>query len=170
MSEKIAVYPGTFDPMTKGHFDLIVRAAQLFDKIIVAVAATSTKKYALFPAEERMEMIREDAAAAGLKNVEVKKLEGLLVDFCRAEGARIVLRGVRAYSDFEYESQLAFTNRRLSGELETLFLMPSAQLAYVTASTVRELVSFGGDTAPFVTPAVERRLQVKRQERKGAQQ
>ena len=170
MSEKIAVYPGTFDPMTKGHFDLIVRAARLFDKIIVAVAATSTKKYALFPAEERMDMIREDVAATALDNVEVRRLDGLLVDFCREVDARIVLRGVRVYSDFEYESQLAFTNRLLSGDLETLFLMPSAQLAYVTASTVRELASFGGDTAPFVTPAVERRLAAKRAERMGGVQ
>lgn len=168
MSEKIAVYPGTFDPMTKGHFDLIVRAARLFDKIIVAVAATSTKKYALFPAEERMAMIREDVKSAALANVEVKKLDGLLVDFCRREGARIVLRGVRAYSDFEYESQLAFTNRQLSGELETLFLMPSAQLAYVTASTVRELVNFGGDASQFVTPAVERHLLARQSQRMGA--
>ena len=134
MAEKIAVYPGTFDPMTKGHFDLIVRGAKLYDKLIVAVAATSTKDKAMFSGEERLEMIREDAEKAGLDNVEVKILDTLLVDFCRREGARVVLRGVRVYSDFEYEFQMALINRRMAPEIETLFMMPSENLAYVTAS------------------------------------
>ena len=158
MAENIAVYPGTFDPMTKGHFDLIVRGAKLYDKLIVAVAATSTKDKAMFSGEERLEMIREDAEKAGLDNVEVKILDTLLVDFCRREGARVVLRGVRVYSDFEYEFQMALTNRRLAPEIETLFMMPSENLAYVTASTVREISRYGGDTAPFVTEAVQKRL------------
>lgn len=158
MAEKIAVYPGTFDPMTRGHFDLIVRASRLYERLIVAVAATSLKNGAMFSAEDRLAMIREDAAKAGLGNVEVKMLDTLLVDFCRREGARVVIRGVRVYSDFEYEFQMALTNRRLAPEIETLFMMPSENLAYVTASTVREISRYGGDTAPFVTDAVEKRL------------
>ncbi|MDY3228353.1 MAG: pantetheine-phosphate adenylyltransferase [Kiritimatiellia bacterium] len=158
MSEKIAVYPGTFDPMTKGHFDLIVRGAKLYDKLLVAVAATSTKNGAMFSAEDRIAMIREDVARAGLANVEVKILDTLLVEFCRREGVSVVIRGVRVYSDFEYEFQMALTNRRLAPEIETLFMMPSENLAYVTASTVREISRYGGDTAPFVTEAVQKRL------------
>ena len=158
MSEKIAVYPGTFDPMTKGHFDLIVRGAKLYDKLLVAVAATSTKNGAMFSAEDRIAMIREDVARAGLANVEGKILDTLLVEFCRREGVSVVIRGVRVYSDFEYEFQMALTNRRLAPEIETLFMMPSENLAYVTASTVREISRYGGDTAPFVTEAVQKRL------------
>ena len=154
MAETIAVYPGTFDPMTKGHFDLIVRGAKLYDRLIVAVAATSTKTGAMFSGEERLAMIREDARRAGLANVEVKMLDTLLVDFCRREGARVVIRGVRVYSDFEYEFQMALTNRRMAPEIETLFMMPSENLAYVTASTVREIARYGGDITPFVTEAV----------------
>ncbi len=159
MAEKIAVYPGTFDPMTKGHFDLIARAAKLYDRLLVAVAATSAKNGAIFSAEDRMAMIREDVARAGLANVEVKPLDMLLVEFCRREGVRVVIRGVRVYSDFEYEFQMALTNRRLAPEIETLFMMPSENLAYVTASTVREIARYGGDTAPFVTAAVQKRLE-----------
>ena len=158
MAEKIAVYPGTFDPMTKGHFDLIVRSAKLYDKLIVAVAATSKKEGAMFSAEERLAMIAEDVKKAGLKNVRVKLLDTLLVDFCRREGAKVVIRGVRVYSDFEYEFQMALTNRRMAPEIETLFMMPSENLAYVTASTVREIASYGGDTAKFVTAAVQKQI------------
>ena len=162
MAEKTAVYPGTFDPMTLGHFDLIKRAAGLYDRLVVAVAATSTKNGALFDAEHRLAMIREDVAGAGLENVEVEVLDTLLVDFCRREKAHVVIRGVRVYSDFEYEFQMALTNRRLAPEIETLFMMPSENLAYVTASTVREIESYGGNTAPFVTAAVQKRLKGKR--------
>ncbi len=168
MSEKIAVYPGTFDPMTKGHFDLIVRGAKLYDKLIVAVAASSSKERAMFTCEERVEMIRKDAAKSGLLNVEVKPLDTLLVDFCRREGARVVLRGVRVYSDFEYEFQMALINRRMAPEIETLFMMPSENLAYVTASSIREIASYGGDTSAFVTEVVEEYLknyQLKKQEK-----
>ena len=158
MAEKMAVYPGTFDPMTLGHFDLIKRAAALYDRLVVAVAATSTKNGALFDAAHRVAMIREDVAGAGLENVTVETLDTLLVDFCRRRGVRVVIRGVRVYSDFEYEFQMALTNRRMAPEIETLFMMPSENLAYVTASTVREIARYGGDTSPFVTPAVQRRL------------
>ena len=159
MAENTAVYPGTFDPMTLGHFDLIKRAAGLYDRLVVAVAATSTKNGALFDAAHRLDMIREDVAHAGLENVEVEVLDTLLVDFCRKRGIRTVIRGVRVYSDFEYEFQMALTNRRLAPEIETLFMMPSENLAYVTASTVREIARYGGDTSTFVTPAVQKRLQ-----------
>lgn len=158
MSEKTAVYPGTFDPMTLGHFDLIRRAAGLYDRLIVAVASTSAKTGALFDAERRMAMIREDVENARLGNVSVEILDTLLVDFCRLRGVRAVIRGVRVYSDFEYEVQMAFTNRKLAPEIETLFMMPSENLAYVTASTVREIVRYGGDTSALVTSAVQRRL------------
>lgn len=144
--------------MTRGHFDLIVRGARLYDRLIVAVAATSSKSGALFTCDERVAMIREDVRRAGVGNVEVKVLDTLLVDFCRRENARTVLRGVRVYSDFEYEFQMALTNRRMAPEIETLFMMPSENLAYVTASTVREIARYGGDTAPFVTEAVQARL------------
>ena len=160
-----AVYPGTFDPMTLGHFDLIRRASKLYGRLVVAVAATSKKQGALFNARERMAMIREDVRRAGLENVEVKVLDCLLVDFCRREGARVVIRGVRVYSDFEYEFQMALTNRRMAPEIETLFMMPSESLAYVTASTVREIASYGGDTEPFVTEAVQKRLNKKKSSR-----
>ena len=128
----------------------------------MAVAATSKKQGALFDAEERLAMIREDVRRAKLKNVEVKILDTLLVDFCRREKAHVVIRGVRVYSDFEYEFQMALTNRRMAPEIETLFMMPSEHLAYVTASTVREIESYGGNTAPFVTSAVQKRLKGKK--------
>ena len=158
MDRKTAVYPGTFDPMTLGHFDIIRRSAKLFDRLVVAVAKTSVKKGAIFHARERLQMIREDVEAAGLRNVEVKMLDTLLVDFCRRERANVVIRGVRVYSDFEYEFQMALTNRRMAPEIETLFMMPSENLAYVTASTVREIASYGGDTSAFVTEAVHKRI------------
>ena len=158
MAETTAVYPGTFDPMTLGHFDLIVRASKLYDRLIVAVAATSKKQGARFSGKERLGMIKEDVRRAGLENVTVKMLDCLLVDFCRREKARVVIRGVRVYSDFEYEFQMALTNRRMAPEIETLFMMPSENLSYVTASTVREIASYGGDTTGFVTPAVQRHL------------
>ena len=152
--------------MTLGHFDLIRRAAKLYGRLVVAVAATSKKQGAMFDAGERMAMIREDVRRARLRNVEVRLLDGLLVDFCRREKAGVVIRGVRVYSDFEYEFQMALTNRRMAPEIETLFMMPSENLAYVTASTVREIASYGGDTAPFVTEAVERHLQKRKEESK----
>lgn len=157
----IAVYPGTFDPMTLGHLDLITRAAALYDQLIVAVAASSSKSGAMFNANERMAIIRDDLQSHGLKNVTVELLDGLLVEFCRKHGARIVIRGVRVYSDFEYEFQMALTNRKLAPEIETLFMMPSEHLSYVTASTVRELTHYHGDVSGLVTPAVAKRLSAR---------
>ena len=145
--------------MTLGHFDLVKRAAALYDRLIVAVAGTSSKQGAMFDCDVRMAMIREDVEKAGLTNVVVERLDTLLVEFCRTHGVNTVIRGVRVYSDFEYEFQMALTNRKMAPEIETLFMMPSEQLAYVTASTVREIARYGGDTSPFVTPAVQRRLE-----------
>lgn len=158
MQEKTAVYPGTFDPMTKGHFDLIQRSAAIFDHLIIAVAGVSPKPTRLFGIEERMAMVRECLAEAGLTQVEVKPLDCLLVDFCRRNGVRAVVRGLRAYSDFEYEFQMALTNRQLAPEIETLFMMPNEEHSYITASTVREVARYGGKTEHFVPAVVERHL------------
>jgi len=160
MAETIAVYPGTFDPMTLGHLDLIRRAAGLYDRLVVAVAATSVKTGALLDADTRISLIREDLAKAGLSNVSVETLDTLLVEFCRRHGARVVIRGVRVYSDFEYEFQMALTNKKLAPEIETLFMMPTEGLAYVSSSMVREISRYGGDVTEFVTPAVAARLKV----------
>ena len=157
-NDSIAVYPGTFDPMTLGHFDLIKRAAKLYGRLIVAVAEGSVKQGALFGCDDRMAMIREDVAKEGLANVEVERLDTLLVDFCRKRGVKVVIRGVRVYSDFEYEFQMALTNRKMAPEIETLFMMPNESLAYVSSSTVREIAHYGGDTSSMVTPAVAARL------------
>ena len=151
------VYPGTFDPMTLGHLDLVTRGAALFDRVIIAVAAFSNKATGVFSLEERVEMARE--ACASLPNVEVKPMLSMLVDFVRAEGARTVLRGLRAYSDFEYEFQMAQTNRKLAPEVETLFLMPKEEHSYVSSSIVREVARFAGDTSQFVPPAVQRHIE-----------
>jgi pantetheine-phosphate adenylyltransferase len=144
--------------MTLGHFDLVKRAAALYDRLIVAVAGTSSKQGAMFDCETRMAMIREDAARAGLDNVTVERLDKLVVDFCRERGVKTLIRGVRVYSDFEYEFQMALTNRKMAPEIETLFMMPSENLAYVTASTVREIAQYGGDLSSMVTPAVLAKL------------
>ena len=157
MAEK-AVYPGTFDPMTNGHLDLVVRSAAIFGGVTVAVAASSAKPGAMFGLEERMEMVREATAAAGVK-VEVDVLDSLLVEFCRKRGIRVIIRGLRAYSDFENEFQMSLTNRRLAPEIETFFLMPQEEHSYVTATTVRELARYGASAAGFVPPCVQRRIE-----------
>ena len=148
-----AVYPGTFDPITLGHLDLIVRSAEIFDELTVAVAASSSKPGAMFSLEERMQMIREAADEAGVK-IKVDVLDTLLVDFCRDHGIRVIIRGLRAYSDFENEFQMSLANRKLAPEVETMFLMPQEEHSYVTASTVREIARYGASTASFVPKAV----------------
>lgn len=150
-----AVYPGTFDPLTLGHLDLIERSAKIFDRLTIAVAATSVKKGAMFELDERMQMIRETCEAAGLANTEVMPLNGLLVDFChKFETVPVVVRGLRVYSDFEYEFQMALTNRKIAPDVETLFMMPQEEYSYVTASMVREIARYSGDISPFVPDAV----------------
>ena len=153
--KKHAVYPGTFDPLTLGHLDLIERSAKIFSRLTVAVAATSVKKGAMFEMDERIAMIRDACAAAGVENVDVQPLDCLLVDFChRYDPVPVVVRGLRVYSDFEYEFQMALTNRKLSPDVETLFMMPQEEYSYVTASMVREIAHYAGDVSPFVPPAV----------------
>jgi pantetheine-phosphate adenylyltransferase len=158
MSSTEAVYPGTFDPMTLGHFDLLQRSANLFDRVVIVVAGVSMKATSMFGINERMEMIRESIAEAGLKNVELDRLDCLLVDYCRKRKIGVVVRGLRVYSDFEYEFQMALTNRRLAPEIETLFMMPNANYSYVTASMIREIARYGGDTSPFVPAPVQKHL------------
>jgi pantetheine-phosphate adenylyltransferase len=140
------VYPGTFDPITNGHTDLVERAARLYDQVIVAVAVNQDKQLA-FPIELRVSLARE--VVAHIDNVEVCSFDNLLVDFVRQKDAQVILRGLRAVSDFEYEFQLASMNRHLAPEIETLFLTPAEQYAYISSSLVREIASLGGDVTPF---------------------
>jgi pantetheine-phosphate adenylyltransferase len=141
------VYPGTFDPITNGHTDLVERASRLFEKVIVAVAVNPDKQGA-FPIETRVSLARE--VLGHIDNVEVCSFDNLLVDFMRQREAAVILRGLRAVSDFEYEFQLAGMNRHLAPEIETLFLTPAEQYAYISSSLVREISGLGGDVTPFV--------------------
>jgi len=156
----IAVYPGTFDPLTRGHEDLVRRACTLCSKVIVAVAA-SERKGPLFSLEERIEIARE--ALADLPQVEVVGFDCLLMKFVRDQGASVILRGLRAASDFEYEFQMAGMNRKLHPDVETVFLTPGEQYMFVSATIVREIARFGGDITPFVPTSVARRLAAKLQ-------
>ncbi len=152
------VYPGTFDPFTRGHEDLARRASRLFDRVVVGVAAGEAKR-PMFSLDERVAMARE--VLADVPNLKVTGFSTLLMKFVHDEGARAVLRGLRAVSDFEYEFQMAGMNRRLWPEVETLFLTPSEQFMFVSATIVREIARFGGDVSDFVHPAVGRRLREK---------
>jgi pantetheine-phosphate adenylyltransferase len=158
------VYPGTFDPFTRGHEDLVRRAAKLFDRVMVGVADSAAKQ-PFFTNSERVAMAREVLAAYA--NVEVKAFSGLLMDFVHEQGARVIMRGLRAVSDFEYEFQMAGMNRNLFPEVETLFLTPSEQYTFISATIVREIAKFGGDVSSFVHPAVLARLKAKVAEPKG---
>ncbi len=151
----VALYPGTFDPITNGHSDLIQRAAKLFDTVIVAIAANPNKK-PFFPLQQRVALAQEVLRAT--KNVQVKGFDVLLVEFARKQKAHVILRGLRAVSDFEYEFQLATMNRRLAPKIETMFLTPAEQYAYISSSLVREIASLGGNVAPFVHRKVEAAL------------
>ncbi|KAA2285843.1 pantetheine-phosphate adenylyltransferase [Arenimonas fontis] len=152
---RVAVYPGTFDPITNGHVDLVARAAPLFDRIVVGVAESPAKGPAM-PLAERVSLARE--ALADFANVEVRGFDSLLAHFVRDLGASVLLRGLRAVSDFEYEFQLASMNRHLIPEVETLFLTPAEQHSFISSSLVREVARLGGDVAGFVPPAVARAL------------
>ena len=145
--DNIAIYPGTFDPITKGHSDLVERSAKLFDKVIVALAAKPGKQ-PVFSLEERIYLAQ--TVLGEYNNVEICGFDGLLVDFAREKGANIIIRGLRAVSDFEYEFQLAGMNRKLASDVETLFLTPAEQYTYISSSLVREVASLGGDVSPFV--------------------
>jgi len=153
-----AVYPGTFDPFTRGHEDLVRRAAKLFDPLILGVADSRVKR-TFFTLEERVAMARE--VLGEMNNVQVLGFSGLLIDFVRQQGARVVLRGLRAVSDFEYEFQLAGMNRSLYPDLENVFLTPSEQHMFISATLVREIAALGGDVSKFVHPQVEARLKKK---------
>ncbi len=156
---KIALYPGTFDPITFGHLDVIERASEIFSKVIVTVARSSSTKTPLFTSAERVRMIRE--AIKPYRNVSVESFDGLLVSFARRKKASAVVRGLRAVSDFEYEFQMALTNRKLDSGIATVFLMPHEKYTYLNSSIVREIALLGGDVAEFVPPAVQRELRKK---------
>lgn len=158
MSQIVAVYPGTFDPVTNGHLDLISRGAKIFDHLIVAVLQ-NREKAPLFSAAERIEMLRE--VTGQWASVEVDLFDGLLVEYVRRRRAHVILRGIRAVSDYEYELQMALMNRRLEPQVETVFMMPDARYSYLSSHLVREIAQFGGRIEGLVPPAVEERLRAK---------
>lgn len=158
MLKHIAVYPGTFDPVTNGHLDLVERSLRIFGELIVAVAA-NPKKQPLFSLEERLAMFRD--ITKGMKNVSIESFDGLLIDYVKKKNAVAVVRGLRAVSDFEYEMQMALTNRRLDTSIETVFMMPNEAYSFITSTVVRELASFGGDVSTLVPPLVLERLKAK---------
>ena len=151
----IAIYPGTFDPITKGHSDLVGRATRLFDQVIVALAANPGKQ-PVFTLDERLALAR--IALEEFDNVQVCAFDGLLVEFAREKQAQVIMRGLRAVSDFEYEFQLAGMNRKLAPDIETLFLTPAEQYAYISSSLVREIALLGGDVSPFVHEKIRAEL------------
>lgn len=153
-----AIYPGTFDPITNGHIDLVIRASKLFNKVIVAIAINPGKKPA-FSLDERVDLAKQ--TLAGLDNVEVCGFEGLLIDVANQKQAKIIIRGLRAVSDFEHEFQLAGMNRRMRPEIETIFLTPAEQFTYISSSLVREIAALGGDVSEFVAPCVMTALKAK---------
>ena len=157
MTNKV-IYPGTFDPITNGHTDLIGRAARLFDEVVVGVANSPSKR-PLFDLEERVQLARQ--VTAHLPNVKVVGFSGLLVDFAREQQANVLIRGLRAVSDFEYEFQMAGMNRSVYPEVETVFLTPGEQYMFISATMVREIARLGGDVSKFVQPCVEKRLRAK---------
>lgn len=152
---KIGVYPGTFDPITNGHIDIVRRSFQIFDKVIIAVAPNPKKK-PLFDIHERVEMIRE--ATRNIPNVEIEIFEGLLAEYMKRKGVHAIVRGLRAISDFEHEFMMALLNRKLDGEVETVFLMPSEEYSYLTSSAIKEVASYGGVVKDLVPPMVAQHL------------
>ncbi len=155
----LAVYPGTFDPITMGHFDLIQRASHLFDHLIVAVALSNHKK-TLFSFQERLDLVKESFRHR--PHIQVLPLDGLLVDFAQKNKADVVIRGLRTAADFEYEFQLAGMNRKLSPQIETVFMTPSEETLFISATLVREIIRFGGDASAFIPPEVQAFLKAKR--------
>ncbi len=153
MGDRIGIYPGTFDPITLGHLDIIRRGAKLVDKLIIGVT-TNPSKNPMFSPEERMEMVTRELADQGIDNVEVVGFNALLMKFARAQGASVIVRGLRAVADFEYEYQMAGMNQQLDDEIETVFLMADVSLQPIASKLVKEIALFGGDITHFVTPAV----------------
>lgn len=158
MSERIALYPGSFDPPTLGHRDLISRATKIFDKVVVAIAINSAKK-GLFSIPERLEMVQE--LVADYPNVEIDHFEGLTVEFAARHNAIALIRGLRVISDFEYELSMAINNQKLDPHIDTVSLMPSEPYLYLSSRLVKEIASYGGKVSHYVTPGVERRLRAK---------
>lgn len=158
MKDTVAVYPGTFDPFTRGHEDLVRRAALLFDRLVVAVAQ-SHGKGPIFTLDERVSIAQESLKA--FPNVTVTGFDGLLMDFLQVQNARVILRGLRAVSDFEYEFQMAGMNRKMYPDVETVFLTPAEEYMFISATMVREIARLGGDVSKFVQPTVLARLQQK---------
>lgn len=153
-----ALYPGTFDPITNGHFDIIQRSLEIFDQVIVGVAHNQ-RKSPLFSVEERVTMLRE--VTQSFERIEIAHFDGLVINFARQYEADVILRGLRAVSDFEYELQMALTNRKLADDIETVFMMPSAQYSFLSSSVVKEIARLGGNIACFVPEFVEQQLQKK---------
>jgi pantetheine-phosphate adenylyltransferase len=153
-----AIYPGSFDPVTNGHLDLIARAATIFDQLIVAVAQ-NLEKEPLFAVKERVEML--EAVTFEYKNVEVEVFDGLLMDYARSEGASVIIRGIRAVSDYEYELQMAMMNRKIEPDIETVFMLPAEAYSYLSSRLVKELARLGGPLKDFVPPLVVERLRAK---------
>ena len=155
---KTAVYPGTFDPITYGHTDIIERGANIFDTLIVAVAVNPAKK-TLFTVDERMDMLRR--LTADMQNVRIDSFDGLTVDYVRSVGSGVILRGMRTMSDFEYEFQLALSNKALCGDVETIFLMTSVECSFLSSHRIKEVASLGVDISPFVPEIVNKKLMEK---------
>ena len=156
--KKIAIYPGSFDPVTYGHLDIIKRAAKIFDKVIVAVAHNNEKE-PLFSVPERVELLKK--ATKGVKGLEVDDFHGLVVDYVRRKNARVVIRGLRMISDFEYEFQMALTNRKLTDDVETIFMMPSEAYSYLSSKLIKEIASLGANLKGFVPGFVEKAIKSK---------
>jgi pantetheine-phosphate adenylyltransferase len=155
MAELVAIYPGSFDPLTNGHLDLIARGARLFDRLIIAILS-NTQKQSLFPVEERARMICE--ATSHFHNVEVDWFEGLLIDYAARRGANAILRGIRAISDYETELQMALLNRRMRPETETIFLMSGEEFSFISSRMIKEIITLGGDVSSFVPEPVAAHL------------
>jgi pantetheine-phosphate adenylyltransferase len=153
--KKIAVYPGTFDPITNGHLDVIKRGAEIFDKLIILVAVRK-EKHTLFNIKERIDMVK--CATKGIENISVDSLDGLLVGYLKKHNIKFILRGLRAVSDFDYEFQMALTNNMLFASVETIFVMSSKEFIFLSSSLVREIASYGGDTTMFVPKCVAKKL------------
>lgn len=158
MAKKTAIYPGTFDPVTYGHIDVLERAAKMFDNIIISVVKNSSKN-TLFTYDERVDMIK--SVAREINNVKVTAFEGLLVDYAKSQNAGVIIRGLRAVSDFEYEFQMALTNRKIAPDIETVFLMPGEKYSYISSTLVREIARYKGDVSAFVPKEVEEKLKLK---------
>jgi len=156
-SERIGLYPGTFDPVTLGHADIFRRGAKLVDRLIIGVT-TNPSKNPMFTSEERMAMVREEVARLGLTNVDVKGFDALLMKYAEVEGASVIVRGLRAVADFEYEYQMAGMNQQLNDGIETVFLMADISLQPIASKLVKEIALYGGDIAPFVSPNVKQQV------------